>query len=471
MWKDDPHFTGMFVRQQYDQLLGSGGLWETAGKYYPLFKAKSVKSPVPMYTFPAGSRLRYKAINSLDDAEKMRGLQLSYCGIDELTQQDPRAVQFLLTCLRSEANMNSVCVATCNPNRDSWVFDLVSWYLDEKGFVDQEKNGKIRYYVVKDGNFLFADEESWFLENMPEVVTNAVDGSYIPPKRFSFVQLTIFSNKILLQKNPRYLSELQNLPPHERDAQLYGNWYAKAMKPEFWRRDMVRGVHGEKVVTSLPPHCKKVLAFDKAITEYLPKINNTDCDFTASIHLAKDRDGLFYIYGNYCPENYDEYEQVYGKFRKNSGDRDRKMLAQAEYDGTDVQVVIARDAGADGLQVFQEMAKKFIEKGFKVSAAQSAVTSSKFARFEPFLMACQAGFVRILENTFDPKTLEAYYKELETFAPTLENGKPWRSNRQIKDDWVDCTADAYSVLSQQKVYTVPKLSVLNDPTIKKNLDL
>lgn len=471
MWKDDPNFTGMFIRQQYDQLLGSGGLWEIANKYYPLFKAKSVKSPVPMYTFPSKARIRYKAINSTDDAEKLRGSSLSFAAFDEITQQDPKAVQFILTCLRSEANMNSLCMGTCNPNRDSWVFDLVSYYLDEDGFVDPEKNGKIRYYVVKDHSFIFADEESWFLENMPDTVTNSQDGSYIPPKRFCFVQLTIFHNPILLSKNPRYLSELQNLPPHERDSQLYGNWFAKADKAEFWKREMVRGVNGEKVVTCLPPHCRKVLAFDKAVTEYLPKLNNTDADFTASIHMAKDRDGNYYIYGNYCPENYDQYEQVYGKFRKNSGDRDRIMLAQAEYDGKDTYVVIARDASADGLQVFQEMSKKFIEKGFKVSSATSAPTASKFSRFEPFLMACQAGFVRILENSFEPRTLEAYYKELESFAPTLPNGKKWRSTRVIKDDWTDCTADAFSVLSQQKVYTVPKLSVLNDPTIKKNLDL
>ena len=222
IWKDDKHFTGMFSRTMIKQLMGSGGLWEIASKYYPLFGAKSVKMPVPMYTFPSGARLRYSQIANMSDAEALRGLQLSYLAIDELTQLDQKSVQFLLTCLRSEANMNSICVASCNPVRDSWVFDLVSWYLDEEGFVDKEKNGAIRYYVVNEGQFVFADYEEWFKENMPHCVTNSLTGEYIPPKRFSFVQLTIFSNPILLQKNPRYLSELQNLPPHERDAQLYG---------------------------------------------------------------------------------------------------------------------------------------------------------------------------------------------------------------------------------------------------------
>ena len=275
----------------------------------------------------------------------------------------------------------------------------------------------------------------------------------------------------MLQSNPRYLSELQNLPEHERESQLYGCWFATPDKVEYFSRNLIRGEDGEKVVSSLPSGCQKVCAWDKAGTEYVPKINNTDADFTASIHMAKCRDGYFYIYGNYCPENFDKHEQVYGKFRKGVGERDRIMLKQAEYDGKDVPVLIATDAGADGKQVFQEMAKKFVSEGFKVVPSTTPVTAGKWSKFEPFLMACESGLVKIIESSFDPITLEAYYKELETFAPTLPNGKPWRSSRKIKDDFCDCTGEAYNWLSTKKVYTVPKLAVLDNPTIKRNLDL
>jgi phage terminase large subunit-like protein len=464
MWKDDPNFTGMFTRTEIGQLMGSGGLWETATKYYPLFKAKSKLSPVPMYTFPSGSRLRYKQISGSSDSEKMRGLQLSYLAIDEITQLTREAVQFLLTTLRSEANMNSICIGTCNPSKDNWVFELVEWYLDEKGFVDPEKNGKIRYYVVKDGSFIFADEESWFLENMPEAVTNSHTGEYIPPKKFCFVQLTIFHNPILLEKNPRYLSELQNLPPHERDAQLYGNWFATELKPEYFSRKMVKGEFNERLALSVPLGAMRVTAWDKAATEYSPKLRNTDADFTACAHMAKDKEGFFYIYGNYCPENFDKHEQVYGKFRLNSGPRDDIMLKQAIYDGADVPIIIARDAGADGKQVFQEMAKKFVSKGFKVASSQSPVTKGKFAKFEPFLMACQSGLVRIVESSFDARTLELFYQELEAFAPELQNGKAWRSSRKFKDDWVDSIADCFNYLSTTKYippFVVPSLTKTN----------
>lgn len=466
MWTDDPKFSGMFVRTQYDQLTGAGGLWETAYKYYPLLGARPIKSPPPYYQFPSGSKMRYKAISNMSDAERMRGLQLSYLGVDEITQVPKEAVLFLLTCLRSEAKMNSLCIGTCNPHRDNWVYDLVKWYLDDEGFVDKNKNGAIRYYIVKDNDFIFSDEEGWFEKNMPEAVyiTNQTTGEvmHVPPKKFCFVQLTIFDNPILIKLNPRYLSELQNLPDHERASQLYGNWHATADQVKFFDRRWLRGPSGERVKKSLPVGCRKVIAWDKANTEYDPKIRNTGADFTACIHMAKCKEGFYYIYGDFANTTYDEYEKVYGKFRKSSGARDLLMLNQAKHDGKDVGIIIARDGGADGLQVFQELSKKFISQGYKTYGSASAVSKSKMAKFETFLSAAQTGLVYIIEDSFpDQRTLDMFYRELEQFQPD-ETGK-WRSTRTTKDDWVDVTADCFNFLAKEKVYNTPKLSAFAKP--------
>lgn len=468
LWKDDPRFNGAFIRTEINQLMGSGGLYETASKYYPLFGAKTVKAPVPMYTFPNGAKIRYRQVDSVSTAEKFRGLQFSYMGIDEITQLPKEAVLFLLTCLRSEAIMNSICIGTCNPHKNNWVHDLVKWYLDDEGFVDKERNGAIRYYVVKDNEFVFAEEEEWFSENMPETVfvMNPVTGTemYVPPKKFCFVQLTIFDNPILIKLNPRYLSELQNLPEHERASQLFGNWNSEADIVKYFDRKWVRGIDGERVKKSLPLGCRMVTAWDKANTEYSPKLKNTDADFTACIHMAKCREGFYYIYGNFAPTTYDQYEKLYGKFRLNSGARDQLMLLQAKHDGSDVPIVIAQDVGADGKQVFQELAKKFIAEGFKVVPSAMATTKGKAVRFEPFLSAAQSGLVYIVEDSFpDSRTLNAFYQELEQFQPD-ENGK-WRSSRKIKDDWIDVVSDCFNYLNTAKVYATPNLSALPPPPL------
>jgi phage terminase large subunit-like protein len=230
---------------------------------------------------------------------------------------------------------------------------------------------------------------------------------------------------------------------------------------------MVRGPNGERVKKSIPIGAVKVRAWDKANTEYIPKLNNTDADFTACIGMAKDKFGFYYIFGDFHESNYDEYEKVYGKFRKASGARDQIMLNQAEHDGNDTTIVIAQDCGSDGKQVYQEMAKKFLSAGYRVKPSVSATQANKFTRFEPFLMACEAGLVYIVEDSFpDARTLEVFYRELEQFAPTLPNGKKWRSNRILKDDFCDVAADTYAYLSQAKIHTVPKLGAINSPTAK-----
>ena len=445
--------------------MGSGGLWDVAQKYYPLFGAKAVQNPRPMFTFPSKAKVRFKQIANTQDSEKQRGLQFSSIMIDEITQLPQEAIIQLMACLRSEAKMNSFMCGTCNPHKNNWVFDLVRWYLDEEGYVDKAKNGIIRYFVTKDNSFVFADTEEWFKENMPETVMghNPITGEdiYLPPKRFCFVQLTIFDNEILLRNNPRYLSELQNLPEHERAKQLYGNWFAEASGAKFFKRSYVRGENGEKVVDKLPDNCLKVIAWDKAATEFVPKANNTEADFTASIHMGKDPNGFFYIYMDACDVNYDEHEKVYGKFRKSAGARDAIMLAQAEYDGNETHIIIAQDSGGDGKTVYQDLSRKFLARGFIVKPAVSAVQAGKFRRFEPFLSACENGLVRIVESSFrDHRTLEAFYKELEQFAPTLENGKPWRSSKTRKDDFCDVVSDCFNYLNKTRAipkFTLPSL--------------
>lgn len=268
-----------------------------------------------------------------------------------------------------------------------------------------------------------------------------------------------------MQKNPRYLSELQNLPPHERDAQLYGNWFAKAAKPSYFDREMVRGKHGERVVPMVPAGAMRVRAWDKAATEFVPKINNTDADFSACIGMAKDKLGNIYIYGDFCKENYDPHEKVYGKFRKNSAQRDLIMIEQAKYDGKDTYLVVAKDPSADGKTVYEELSRKFLSEGFKLKPSALGQSQSKWTRFEPFLCACQAGIVHIVEDSFpDQRTLDLFYSEMEAFNPDPVTGK-WRSNRVIKDDWLDCCSDAYAFLNSKKEAPVPKTFALPPPPL------
>ena len=151
-----------------------------------------------------------------DDAEKHK-LQYSYIAFDEITQFSQSQVTFMLTCLRSEALMDSFAIGTCNPDPDNWVYEsLLKWYVDQDtGLPDPERQGVVRYFIILDGEFVFGDDEEYFKKNYPDSVYIDIPGQlekeYIPPKTFTFIQLSVFDNPILLKHNPRYLSELKNL--------------------------------------------------------------------------------------------------------------------------------------------------------------------------------------------------------------------------------------------------------------------
>ena len=119
-------------------------------------------------------------------------------------------------------------MATCNPDSSSWVLKWISWWLDEEGFPDPKKCGAVRYYILIDDQPIFADTAEELYEKYPDHtrVYNPNTKQYIriEPKTFCFISGTIFDNPILIEKNPRYLAELQSLPKIERMRLLEGNW-------------------------------------------------------------------------------------------------------------------------------------------------------------------------------------------------------------------------------------------------------
>ena len=365
-----------------------------------------------------------------------------------------------MTCLRSEADMDSFMVGTLNPNPDSWCLPLVEWYLDETGKPREDRCGAIRWFIVHDGDFLFADSEEYFQENYPDAVwiNNPVTGerTYVPPKRFTYIFFNVFDNPALLKLNPRYVSELQNLPEHERDSQLWGNWYSRAKTESLWQRQWIRGEDGERVKKrkDVPFKTVKVRGVDKAHT--LPSDTNKYPDYTAfSPRIEKDSDGFYYLFGDYHNEITDPIlkpsdKPVLGRFRKQAGERDALIIKQAKFDPPDCRVVLTKDTGAGSGDHQYTLAKLTTEK-IKVIEDQSTsnVAGKKLKDFLPFANACQQGLVYIVEDSFHPDTLKEYYRELERF-----DGE--RSTSGKKDDWCDATAMAFNAIQTQRCVNLVK---------------
>lgn len=475
LFAGDKNFRSVKFRRTYKQLTRAGGLWQKANSQYRFFGAKPNKSDLK-YVFPSGAETAFSYCDSMDDAESWRGSELSLIAFDEINHHGWGEIAMLQTCLRSQAAMNSMMIGTCNPDEQSWVYQmfLKGYYIDEEtGFPIEERNGDIRYYLIDPVTEkpVFSNTLDFFEENYHELLypINPDTGEsmgFIEPKKFCFMSLSIWDNKIAQRLNPKYVSELISLPPYKRDTQLYGNWLAKPTKNRMFRREFLRGLgdhpdYGKEEVV-LPAKRQTCRAWDLAYTA--PSQANKYPDYTASIKMHKCNRGYYYIDGGWHPEIYDEVkdgkeDKCLGRFRKNVGGRDEAMLKQAHYDGKKCTVIIPK-ASAAGKAEFEQLKVMFVNEGFKVAGASTGnAAGAKGLRFSPFCSAAEQGLVFILKDTFKCQhSLELCLTELEYF----EHGQ--KSTAKIKDDWVDGFSDSFTELQKTKVrhtFSVPSNSTTN----------
>lgn len=453
----DSHFEAVAFRRTTNPLKAAGGLFTEAKKLYSPLKPKIRDRDMEIFfTKTGGGNLKFTHLEHEHTAEaNHQGLQYSAVLFDELTHFYQSQFLYLIGRLRSEAKGNSFCMATTNPDMDSWVLDWVRWYLDDEGYFDESKLGVIRYFLIVDDKPVFGDSEKELADLYPDLcyqedsITNEM--RYVPPLSYCFIGGTIFDNPALIKANPKYLSALKAQSDVNRRRLLNGCWFARAEGSNYFQREWLNKL--DKV----PLGCKEVRAYDLASTE--PSEKNRYPDFTASVKMLKDSNNNIIIVGDYTEESIDKNTQIGGKFRKRPGERDRMMLNQAKLDGEDCTIVIPKDPGAGGETAFRELSKFFNSHGFIVKKDPAPVNVKKLKRFEPFSSACQNGLVSIVESSFPNKTtLEAFYKELESF-----DGE--RSTTTRKDDIPDAAASCYNYLVSEKTIKPFSIPQINAPTI------
>jgi phage terminase large subunit-like protein len=459
----DPDFRAIYFRRSYKEIMQSNGLWDKANSMFPLFKGVGTPSAMT-WKFPSNARVQYSHMYHERDKEDHRGSGATLIAFDEIDKFSQSQVSFLMTCLRSEAKVDSFMVGTLNPSPDSWCLPWVEFYLNKEGFPDEDKTGIIRHFVIKENEVIFGDSEEWFVENHRDTVyvpdpTSPSGERYVRPKTFTFVFFNIFDNPLGLAANPSYLSELNNLEDHERNTQLYGNWYSRPKGASLWKREWILGADNEKVkqITDIPLNAKRFRAWDKGYTE--PSKENPQVDYTAgSPQILKDDDGFYWLIGNYAPSNYDpvfetkpDNEKIYGRFRRLAGARDNLILSQALYDGEDCTTVLTKDSGS-GLTDHTYTMGKMIENGINVveDKSPSNTPDKKLKDFQPFCNACASGLVYVVPESFpNNATFEAWMKELENFDPNK------KSTTARKDDWVDSTSSGFNAAAQSIKIGVP----------------
>jgi predicted phage terminase large subunit-like protein len=354
--------------------------------------------------FPSGAKISFAHLQFDNTVLDFQGAQISLIAFDELTHFTKQQFMYMMSRNRSVCGAKNRIVATTNPDPDSFVKDLISWWIDEEtGLAIKERSGIIRYFLVINDEFKWGDskEELAFLYGAkPELV-----------KSFTFISSSVYDNKILLAQDPQYLANLNALGEVQKGRLLDGNWKIRPASGMYFKRNKI------KLVNSIPGKLRKIVrAWDLAASVPTPQYPNPD--YTAGVMIGRLFDGRYII-----------LDVVHGRWT--SSDVRKKVLETAKKDKEKygrVMVRLPRDPGQAGVEQSQSYVK--LLAGYPVKAKR--VTGDKITRFEPFSAQCLDDSENVLVLIGDWN--DAYFNELESFPP----------EKSGHDDQVDATSDAYS---------------------------
>lgn len=416
---DDPHYRGLILRRTTPMLLKSGAIWDEAKGLYKEYDPDcKIRIKDLKFIFPAGAEVAFSHFERVDDKDNFQGAQISSVFFDELCQFEEEQFLYILSRLRTKANMKPNARAAMNPDPDSFVRKWVDWYLYPRdhplfGRPDPAKQGIIRWFVRQNNTMIWADTREELVKAYPKST----------PLSFQFIFASVYDNPHI---DPSYIAFLEGLGEIEKERLLYGNWEARAEAAGFFKRQWVTEVADYPDESEI---VKTVRAWD--IAGELSSSAVPDPDYSVGVKMAKLKNGTYCILDII-------------RLRARFGDLTKKIIEVAASDGVGVDVVIPQDPNASAKAACKMMVNEIIAEGFYAKARPT--NKSKVDRFRPFAAACENGSVSIVKNC--STCLESkiyndnnfYYTELEKFD----------GGRKGHDDLCDSTSDAFMYLAQSK---------------------
>jgi len=225
----NPKWGGVIFRRTTPQIKSEGGLWDASTNIYPFLGARPKESSSE-WIFESGSKLKFSHLEYEKDKLNWQGSEIPFIGFDELTHFSKSQFFYLLSRNRSTSGVNPYVRATCNPDPDSWVYELIKWWIGEDGYPIKERDGVIRYFVSHEGRYIWGGSKeevkqkaAFLIDEMVEKSQGVVKADDFI-KSLTFISGSIYDNKELLSKNPEYLANLNAQDADVKAQLLDGNW-------------------------------------------------------------------------------------------------------------------------------------------------------------------------------------------------------------------------------------------------------
>ncbi len=421
---NDPKFRALVSRRLTPQIHGPGGIFETfVNLHREVYDNKlKVKRRDGILDYPSGAQISFRHCQYEDDKHSFQGWQLSAALIDEAQQYTQSQIVYIMSRLRSEADMKPKMRMTCNPaGKGHWLTNWLEWYLLPSGLPDPDKCGVIRYFTMRDNEMVWGD-------SIAEVQALVPDCS---PLSFTFISANVYDNPVLMERQPEYVAWLEGQDRETKEALLYGNWYVTKQHEGYFKRKWC------PIVTEAPFHGRRFRGFDMAGS--IKDEVNKDPDYTATVLVSKSREQ------KYCVEH------AY-RMRERFHTVEEYILKLSEQESSDITYVIPVDAGQAGKAYAVSLQQKLAERG-RHSVLHPTGNKSKLIRFRPVASLCQAGAVSFVSADWN----DWLFDELEQF----------KGDGKQHDDGLDSLVSA--VWACNRAVTLPDF-VLPDMSITNNND-
>lgn len=236
---DNRDFGTVLFRRTTPQIKAEGGVWDATKKIYNLVDGASAREHTTEWIFKSGSKLKCSHLEHEKNIYDWQGAEIPLILFDELTHFTKKMFFYLLTRNRSTCGVKPYVRATCNPDADSWVLDLIEWWINEEGYPIPEREGALRYFIVDRDSYIMGDSYEDVYQQSKHILDPLMEGSGYPKEAFikslTFISGSIFDNKKLLETDPNYLGNLNAQDEDTKNALLKGNWKVKITPEELYK--------------------------------------------------------------------------------------------------------------------------------------------------------------------------------------------------------------------------------------------
>lgn len=335
----------VIFRRVGTQIRAPGGLWDKAGEIYPILGATPNRLD---WVFPSGARVRMSHLQRDSDRFHWQGSELSLVCWDELTHFTRSQFDYIsLSRARSTDGSRPYTRATCNPDANSWVRDLVRPWIE-----DEATSGEIRFLTREGDTYVHHEERQPTCQSL------------------TFIRATLADNPTLDLGDPEYRARLTLLPYVERLRLLEGDWNVVEAGNTF-RREWLRVEHVGECLRGIVRACRY---WDLAATRPRP---GSDPDYTAGVLVGITADRALVI-----------LDVV--RIRDTPAVTDRLMLSTAALDDCrpfPVMIRTEQEPGSSGVRAAEDLARLMAGRDFAVIRQ----TGDKAERARPLSQLAERG--------------------------------------------------------------------------------